>query len=100
MREEVLVLRRDEGADDELRHILDRQIEAPLLGVFGDQAAVGLVSGTRMLTARDWRSPADWVDTLLAPLAVGGSVVYVRNCTDQVVLDRRAAQERADVILT
>ena len=43
MREEILVLGREEGIDHELRHVLDRQIEAPLLGIFGDQAAVGRV---------------------------------------------------------
>ena len=43
MVEEILVLGRDEGIDHELRHVLDRQIEAPLLRVFGDQAAIGRV---------------------------------------------------------
>ena len=38
---EVLVLGRNEGIDDELGHRLDRKIEAPLLGVFGQQLAVG-----------------------------------------------------------
>lgn len=56
---------------------------------------LGLDAGGRLLTDRDWRTPADWIDTLLAPLIVGGSVVYVRNCTDPTVLARRADQERA-----
>ncbi len=60
---------------------------------------LGLQPGARVLTARDWASPADLVDTLLAPLAVGGSVVYVRNCTDEAVLARRGEQERATVRL-
>ena len=38
---EILVLRRDEGVGDELRYRLDRQVEPPLLGVFGEQRAVG-----------------------------------------------------------
>jgi hypothetical protein len=48
-----------------------------------------------VLSTREWQGPADWIDTLLAPLAVGGSVVYVRNCADPAVLERRAGQERA-----
>ena len=59
---------------------------------------LGLAAGARVLTARDWRGPEDWVDTLLAPLAVGGSVVYVRNATDDAVLARRADQERATLL--
>lgn len=55
---------------------------------------LGLADRARVLTVRPWAGPADWVDTLLAPLAVGGSVVYVDNCTDAAVLDRRAEQER------
>ena len=38
---EVLVLGGEEGVDDELRHRLDGQIEPALLGVFGEQRAVG-----------------------------------------------------------
>jgi uncharacterized protein (TIGR03089 family) len=56
---------------------------------------LGLTDGARVLTTRDWSGPADWVDTLLAPLSVGGSLVYVRNCADADVLERRATQERA-----
>ncbi len=50
-----------------------------------------------MLCTRDWSGPADWVDTVLAPLTVGASLVYVRNCTDAAVLDRRSEQERTTV---
>jgi uncharacterized protein (TIGR03089 family) len=56
-------------------------------------AALGLGQGARVLVTRSWLGPADWIDTLLAPLAVDGSVVYVRNC-DAATLDRRAEQER------
>ncbi|MGI8761083.1 MAG: TIGR03089 family protein [Jatrophihabitantaceae bacterium] len=61
--------------------------------------ALGMTARARVLSTRDWAAPGDWIDTLLAPLAVGGSVVYVRNCADPTVLDRRAAQERATVRL-
>ena len=57
-------------------------------------AELGLAAGARVLSTRDWSEPADWVDTLLAPLSVGGSLVYVRNCADAEVLERRATQER------
>jgi uncharacterized protein (TIGR03089 family) len=57
--------------------------------------ARGLPAGTRLLTARDWAGPDDWVDSLFAVLAAGGSLVIVRNAADAAVLDRRAGQERA-----
>jgi uncharacterized protein (TIGR03089 family) len=62
-------------------------------------AELGLAPGARVLSTRDWAGYPDWLDTLLAPLAVGGSVVYVRNTSDPAVLDRRASQERADTVL-
>ncbi|PZS12490.1 MAG: TIGR03089 family protein [Pseudonocardiales bacterium] len=61
---------------------------------------LGLSRGARVLSTRDWNGAADWLDTLLAPLAVGGSVVYLRNCTDPAVLERRVAQERVTAVLT
>jgi uncharacterized protein (TIGR03089 family) len=62
-------------------------------------AASGLAAGARVLTTRAWASPADWIDTVLAPVAVGGSVVFVANCADEDVLARRMSQERATVRL-
>ncbi len=58
--------------------------------------AAGLPERARLLTTRDTFGPADWVATLFAPLAVGGSVVFVRNA-DEAVIERRVAQERATV---
>lgn len=63
-------------------------------------AELGLTPGARVLSTRDWTGYPDWIDALLAPLAVGGSVVYVRNCTDPALLERRAAQERVTAVLT
>ncbi|MDT4996504.1 MAG: hypothetical protein QOD45_572 [Pseudonocardiales bacterium] len=57
-------------------------------------AELSLASGARVLSTRSWERSADWLDCLFAPLAVGGSVVYVANCTDPAVLERRAQQER------
>jgi uncharacterized protein (TIGR03089 family) len=68
---------------------------AEVAALAGDRAAeLGLGAGARVLSTRDWDEPAAWLDTLFAPLAVGGSVVYVRNCADAAVLERRVAQER------
>jgi uncharacterized protein (TIGR03089 family) len=64
----------------------------------GRAGDLGLSAGARVVTAREWRGPSDWLDTLLAPLAVGGSVVYVRNAPDDALLARRADQERAQLI--
>jgi len=61
-------------------------------------AELGLEPGARLLTTRDWTGPEDWIDTLLAPLAVRGSVVYVRNCLSEQVLARRLSQERATLL--
>ncbi|HEU5267352.1 MAG TPA: TIGR03089 family protein [Jatrophihabitans sp.] len=57
-------------------------------------SAAGLPEHARLLTTRAAFGPPDWVDVLFAPLAVQGSVVIVRNCPDESVLERRAAQER------
>lgn len=60
---------------------------------------LGWAPGTRVLCTREWAGPADWLDTVLAPLAAGGSVVYVRGASGEV-LERRAAQERATATLS
>lgn len=58
--------------------------------------AAGLPDGARVLTTRDWAGPQDWLDTVLAPLAAGGSLVIVRN-GDEATVERRMTQERATV---
>ncbi len=52
-----------------------------------------------MLTAREWTGGPDWVDALVAPLAVHGSLVIVRNGTpgDR---ERRVRQERATIVVS
>jgi len=59
-------------------------------------ATLGLAAGGRLMWTGPWTGPADWLAALLAPLAVGGSTVLVRN-PDQAALDRRAAAERVTV---
>jgi uncharacterized protein (TIGR03089 family) len=63
-------------------------------GETAKQAAAMLAPGTRLLVTQPWTSPTDWVNTLLAPIAAGGSLVIVANCADEAVLARRAEQER------
>ena len=57
-------------------------------------AELDLPGSARILSTRTWQRAADWLDALFVPLAVGGSVVYVANASDEAVLDRRADQER------
>lgn len=52
-----------------------------------------LAAGARVLTTHD-----DWLDALLVPLAIGGSLVIVRNAETDVVA-RRAEQERVSLVL-
>ena len=54
-------------------------------------AELGLARGCRVLVSQDWQPPEDWIDDLLAPLSVRGSVVVAHAVAD---LDRLAAQER------
>jgi uncharacterized protein (TIGR03089 family) len=56
-------------------------------------ADLGIAAGGRLMSTRTWTGVDDWVDDVLAPLAVGGSVVIVANASDDV-LARRAEQER------
>ena len=60
-------------------------------------AGAGLPAGARLLSTRPWSGAEDWLATVLAPIAVGGSVVLVVNCADDAVLQRRAEQERVTV---
>lgn len=62
--------------------------------------SAGLAPGTRILTTRPWKSADDWIDAVLAPIAAGGSLVIVANCTDDAVIARRMSQERATVRLS
>jgi len=54
---------------------------------------LGVAAGARVLISRD-----DWLDALLVPLAVAGSVVIVRNAGADVVA-RRAEQERVSRVV-
>jgi uncharacterized protein (TIGR03089 family) len=61
--------------------------------------ALGLADGGRLLTSREWTTVVDLVDAVLAPLAVGGSLVIVRNA-DAATITRRVEQERATAQLS
>lgn len=76
---------------------LDSESRAELVADATDRArALGLDTGARLITGRDWQGPRDWVDLLLVPLVVGGSIVFVRHGSD---LERRRVQERATVVV-
>lgn len=63
-----------------------------------DRAAdLGLKPGGRLLSTADWADADAWIDALFVPLAIGGSVVLVRNAGAETV-GRRAEQERADLV--
>ena len=62
--------------------------------------AVGLAPRERLLITCDWSGPDDWIETVLAPLVVGGSLVIVANAPDDGVVNRRVDQERATRTLT
>jgi uncharacterized protein (TIGR03089 family) len=59
-------------------------------------AGLGLTAGGRLLWTAPWTGPEDWISSLLAPLAVGGSVVLVRN-PDPAKAASRAEAERVTV---
>ncbi len=54
---------------------------------------LGLDAGGRLLASAPWGGAAGWLDSVFAPLAVGGSVVLVHGA-DDATLDRRFEQER------
>ncbi|WP_236056210.1 TIGR03089 family protein [Mycobacterium sp. SM1] len=61
-------------------------------------AARGLTSADRVLSTLAWDQPRDWVDGLLAILAVGASLVQVAN-PDPVALPRRIETEKVTRVL-
>jgi uncharacterized protein (TIGR03089 family) len=78
--------------------LLDGRTRSEVVGWAHARAAdLRVAEGARVLSTRDWAGPDDWCDTLLVPLVMGGSVVYVHNAPDDSVVERRVAQERATV---
>ena len=67
-------------------------VDEVLAGARARAAELGLSTGDRVLSTRDW-SGDGLRDGLLAVLAAGASLVQCRNTPDRV-LDRRAEQER------
>ena len=58
---------------------------------------LGLTGGGRLLWQSPWTGAADWIASIVAPLAVGGSVVLVRN-PDPAKSAARAQSEGATVV--
>lgn len=61
-------------------------------------AELGLAPGARVLSAAPWTGPDSWLDALLAPLTVGGSIVLVANA-DPDRLGAKADQERTTAVV-
>jgi len=59
-------------------------------------AELGLATGGRLLWTTPWQTSEDWIGSLLAPLAVRGSVVLVRN-PDPARAASRAGAEKVTV---
>ncbi len=59
---------------------------------------LGLDAGARVLYEQPWTGPAEWIDALLAPMAVKGSLVLVANA-DPARRERRIEQEQVTVAL-
>jgi uncharacterized protein (TIGR03089 family) len=80
--------------------LLDGRTRAEIVGWARARAAeLGVAEGARVLSTRDWAGPDDWCDTLLVALVMRGSLVLVRNAPEDSVVERRAAQERATVLV-
>jgi uncharacterized protein (TIGR03089 family) len=59
---------------------------------------LGLAPGARVMSERTWSDTDDWIDTLLAPLAVGASIVLVAHA-DPSKHAIRVEQERVTAII-
>jgi uncharacterized protein (TIGR03089 family) len=78
---------------------IDGRSRAELLTAASARAEqLDLSPGARLLYDRPWTGPADWIDAVVAPLVVGGSVVLVANA-DPAKLARRIEQEQITATL-
>jgi len=72
---------------------------ADVIGLATKRAAeLGLTPAGRVLSERRWSDSHDWIDTLLAPLAVGATIVLVANAYP-VKRDRRVEQEQVTTVI-
>lgn len=78
---------------------LDGTPASDVLDTASTQAsAEGVSAPSRVLSTREWRTGAGILSSLIAPLSVGASLVWV-SPTPDTDLAARAASERADVVL-
>jgi uncharacterized protein (TIGR03089 family) len=78
---------------------IDGVARTELVAAAGVRAGeLGLDSGGRLLSTRTWTAPVDWVDAVVVPLTVAGSVVLIANA-DPDRVERHTAQERATAVL-
>lgn len=72
--------------------------------VLGEASAAaersGIPRGGRVLSVREWHTPDGVVANLLAPLVVGAGLVWVGHPASADDVARRAATEKADIVLT
>ncbi len=88
------------GSDDPLLAVDGCELTAADLVAAARERAgtLDLAAGARVLTTANPTGPDGYLDALLAPLAVRGSVVLVRNPNPERA-DRRATDERVTVSL-
>jgi uncharacterized protein (TIGR03089 family) len=76
-----------------------RSVDQVLADCERSAAARGLTSDDRVLATAAWSDPDELVDSLLAILAVGASLVQVAN-PDPAALERRIATEKVTRVLS
>jgi uncharacterized protein (TIGR03089 family) len=70
-----------------------RSVDEVLSGALASAAAQGLTADDRVMSTAGWTTANDLTDNLLAPFAIGASLVQVAN-PDAAALDRRRQTEK------
>ncbi|WP_442008119.1 TIGR03089 family protein [Mycobacterium sp. 2YAF39] len=70
-----------------------RSVDDVLSGALASAAAQGLTAGDRVMSTADWTNANDLTDNMLAPFAIGASLVQVAN-PDPSAMDRRRQTEK------
>jgi uncharacterized protein (TIGR03089 family) len=70
-----------------------RSVDEVLSSALASAAAHGLTADDRVMSTADWTNATDLTDNVLAPFAIGASLVQVAN-PDAAALDRRRQTEK------
>jgi uncharacterized protein (TIGR03089 family) len=70
-----------------------RSVDEVLSGALASAAAKGITADDRVMSTAGWTSANDLTDNLLAPFAIGASLVQVAN-SDAAAMDRRRQTEK------